>query len=128
MKSALRASEYLLNPGGRLAVVTFHSLEDKIVKSFMQHGTGRRSVKSAAVNQFHLKRAAYRRQKKYGVIEQHDMSEEEESIGTPSFITRTKHVIRPSLEEREDNARSRSAKLRVVERTSALPLAPYGEL
>lgn len=107
-------------------MVTFHSLEDKIVKSFMQHGTGRRSVKSASVNQFHLKRAAYRRQKKYGVMDEHE--EEEESIGTPSFITRTKHVIRPSLEEREDNPRSRSAKLRVVERTSALPLAPYGEL
>ncbi|CDS10371.1 hypothetical protein LRAMOSA03047 [Lichtheimia ramosa] len=127
LKSALRASEYLLNPGGRLAVVTFHSLEDKIVKSFMQHGTGRRSVKSASVNQFHLKRAAYRHQKKYGAMEQHDISEEE-SIGTPSFITRTKHVIRPSLEERDDNPRSRSAKLRVVERTSAPPLAPYGEL
>lgn len=108
-------------------MVTFHSLEDKIVKSFMQHGTGRRSVKSASVNQFHLKRAAYRHQKKYGAMEQHDINEEE-SIGTPSFITRTKHVIRPSLEERDDNPRSRSAKLRVVERTSAPPLAPYGEL
>ncbi|KAI9314235.1 MraW methylase family-domain-containing protein [Dichotomocladium elegans] len=132
LRSALRATEYLLKPQGRLAVVTFHSLEDKIVKTFMQHGAGRRSVQDAAVNQFHIKRAVHRQQlksgRRRGQVDEMLHQQQQPVIGEPSFTLCTKHVIQPSLEEREENSRSRSAKLRAVERTAAPPLEPFGAL
>ncbi|KAG2224861.1 hypothetical protein INT45_008043 [Circinella minor] len=128
LKSALRTSEYLLKPKGRLVAVTFHSLEDKIVKTFMHHCAGRRSAKSAAVNQFSIKRQVNRQRRKYGdaaALELEDNQSEEE-LGEPSFTLCTKGVIQASKDEMEDNARSRSAKLRAAERTTAAPLEPFG--
>ncbi|KAI9261494.1 MraW methylase family-domain-containing protein [Phascolomyces articulosus] len=131
LKSALRASEYLLHPQGRLVAVTFHSLEDKIVKSFMHHCAGRRSVKSSAVNQFSIKRAVNRQRRKYGEatsMAMGEIEEEQETLGEPSFTLCTKGVIQASKEEMEENSRSRSAKLRAAERTTAYPLEPFGPL
>lgn len=78
IRDALIASEKLLCPGGRLCVVSYHSLEDRITKRFLQHNSTRER---------------------------------------PLFNILTKDPIVPSAEEVSTNPRSRSAKLRVAERS-----------
>jgi 16S rRNA (cytosine1402-N4)-methyltransferase len=95
---ALHSAERALRPGGRLAVVTFHSLEDRIVKQFMAARTGR-----AAGGSRHLPRG--------------------QEIA-PSFVAVTKGPVAPSDEECAKNPRARSAKLRAAERTDAPAQAP----
>jgi 16S rRNA (cytosine1402-N4)-methyltransferase len=131
LEKALSASEYLLAPDGRLAVVTFHSLEDRIVKNFMYHCAGKRSLKTAEQNQFDLKRQASRDYKK--AIKKGDASfsrkqrvDKDEKV-VPSFELTPKKHIEPTEDEVECNPRSRSAKLRVAKRTDAPALAPFGE-
>ncbi|CEG83519.1 Putative Methylase MraW [Rhizopus microsporus] len=136
LESALKASEYLLKPEGRLAIVTFHSLEDRMAKRFLYHCSGKRSLADSQHNQFDLKRAVHRERKKAMKYTSDDdvdgtlfrqPSVKAESV-SPSFEICTKHVIQPSEEELENNARCRSAKLRVAKRTNASPLAPFGQL
>ena len=92
----LAAAEILLKPGGRLVVVTFHSLEDRIVKQFIASRSGRTPGGSR-----HLPPAA--------------------DEAAPSFrIVNSKPVV-PDQDEIADNPRSRSAKLRAAERTAAPP-------
>lgn len=96
---ALTAAERLLKPGGRLAVVTFHSLEDRIVKRFFAERSGKLPASSR------------------------HMPGREESVAarfTPVF----KGHQEPSESETRQNPRARSAKLRAGERTraQALPL------
>ena len=87
------AAERILKPGGRLVVVSFHSLEDRIVKNFLvdraKAGGGSR----------HLPEVAH---------------------AAPSFVILTKRPIVPDDEEIAANPRARSAKLRAAERTDAL--------
>lgn len=131
LEKALSASEYLLKPEGRLAVVTFHSLEDRIAKNFMYHCAGKRLMEEAENNQFSLKRAAsreYRKAMKQGMDVSHKQVVEKPDKVTPSFELCTKHVIQPTEEEIEENPRSRSAKLRVAKRTFSNPLEPFGGL
>ncbi|HEY8565766.1 MAG TPA: 16S rRNA (cytosine(1402)-N(4))-methyltransferase RsmH [Beijerinckiaceae bacterium] len=90
---ALHAAEGVLRPGGRLAVVTFHSLEDRIVKQFMAARTGRGGSGS-----------------------RHLPSQEP---AQPSFATVTRGPVTPSDDEVLRNPRARSAKLRVAERIAA---------
>lgn len=131
LEKALSASEYLLKPEGRLAVVTFHSLEDRIAKNFMYHCAGKRLMEEAENNQFSLKRAAsreYRKAMKQGMDVSHKQVVEKPDKVTPSFELCTKHVIQPTEGEIEENPRSRSAKLRVAKRTFSKPLEPFGGL
>ena len=91
----LAAAERLLREGGRLAVVSFHSLEDGAVKDFLR----RRSATEAQPSR-HLPPAA--------------------TAGrAPSFRLIHKKPIAPSETEIAANPRARSAKLRVAERTAA---------
>ncbi len=92
----LRAAERLIAPGGRLAVVTFHSLEDRPVKSFFQQRAGRTPAGSR-----HLPVSAPTR--------------------PPTFRLLTNKPLTAEPEEIRLNPRARSAKLRAAERTSALP-------
>jgi 16S rRNA (cytosine1402-N4)-methyltransferase len=96
---ALSAAERLLKPGGRLAVVTFHSLEDRIVKRFFAERSGKLASSS-----------------------RHMPGREEASAArfTPVFRGHQE----PSAAETARNPRARSAKLRASERTQApaLPL------
>ncbi len=95
--AALAGAEAALAPGGRLAVVTFHSLEDRIVKRFFQ-------ARSRPPPQ----------------PSRHIPLERSESF-SPSFRILHKKPITPDSEELAANPRVRSAKLRVGERTEAPP-------
>jgi 16S rRNA (cytosine1402-N4)-methyltransferase len=93
----LRAAEALLAPGGRLAVVSFHSLEDRIVKQFLR-------ARSGAVPQASRHTPATRR-----------------DTPAPSFRPMFRRAIPPRAAEVQANPRARSARLRAAERTSAPP-------
>jgi 16S rRNA (cytosine1402-N4)-methyltransferase len=92
----LGAAERLLAPGGRLAVVTFHSLEDRPVKMFFQRRAGKTPGGSR-----HLPTSAPSR--------------------APSFRLLSNKPLVADKEEIRINPRARSAKLRAAERTAAPP-------
>ena len=94
LQRALEASEALLNPGGRLIVVAFHSLEDRIVKRFLTDRTGRTAKPS-----------------------RHAPMPGESPA--PTFEPITKGALRPTPEECDANPRARSARLRAAMRTLA---------
>lgn len=87
LKEMLRSATELLRPGGRLSVITYHSLEDRIVKNVMKTGNAEGKMK----------------QDFFGRIE------------TPFTLINNK-VITPDDEELANNPRSRSAKLRIAEK------------
>jgi 16S rRNA (cytosine1402-N4)-methyltransferase len=91
---ALVAAERVLAPGGRLAIVTFHSLEDRRVKNFLAARSGRAPSPSR-----HLPATAEAR--------------------SPTFRLVSSKAIAPGAEETRANPRARSAKLRAAERTDA---------
>ncbi len=86
LEAALAAAEHLLLPGGRLVVVSFHSLEDRIVKQFLRRRSGNDAGGSRHLPQ--LQQAAI------------------------YFTLPVKNAIEATKEELERNPRSRSAKLR----------------
>ncbi|MSP05401.1 MAG: 16S rRNA (cytosine(1402)-N(4))-methyltransferase RsmH [Acetobacteraceae bacterium] len=88
---ALEQAIHLLNPGGRLVVVCFHSLEDRIVKRFMLHASGRTPAPSR-----HDPRSLALRQ-------------------TARFHLLTPKALRPHSAETQANPRARSARLRALE-------------
>ncbi len=92
LAAGLRAAERLLAAGGRLAVVSFHSLEDRIVKSFLRDRSG-----AAPAGSRHRPAVAAQ---------------------APSF-TATSKAVRPSPGEVARNPRARSATLRAATRTTA---------
>lgn len=94
--AALEAAERALKPGGWLAVVSFHSLEDRVVKRFFQSRSG-----------------------KAGAVSRH---QPEQAAEAPRFEARNK-AIPASDEEVARNPRARSANLRVGRRTAA-PAGP----
>lgn len=87
LKQLLIQSAELLRPGGRICVLTYHSLEDRIVKNFFRSG----NIEGKVEKDF------------FG------------RINTPFKLINNK-VIVPSEEEIEANPRSRSAKLRIAEK------------
>ena len=91
--AGLAAGESILAPGGRLAVVAFHSLEDRIVKQFLREASGAQGIGSR-----HLPQVA--------------------PVAAPTFA-RVSRAIRPSAEEEARNPRARSATLRCATRTAA---------
>jgi 16S rRNA (cytosine1402-N4)-methyltransferase len=95
LEAGLSAAETLLKTGGRLAVVSFHSLEDRIVKQFLRDASG--AVASASR---HLPPTA--------------------SVTRPVFAQVSK-AIRPGQAELDRNPRARSATLRHAVRTDAEP-------
>ena len=98
----LAAAEQLLMPGGRLAVVSFHSLEDRRVKEFLR----RRSDMSPRAS----------RHRPAGA----------ESL-PPSFTLLTRRAVKPSAAEIARNPRARAARLRAAARTAAPPWPRNGE-
>lgn len=94
----LAAAERLLKPAGRLVVVAFHSLEDRIVKKFFSE----RSGTAAGVSR-------------------HRLSEKIQSGAAPSFRRLFRRARKPGQGEIRANPRARSARLRAGERTSGNP-------
>jgi len=88
LKELLQQTPALLKPGGRVVIITFHSLEDRIVKNFFKAG----SFSEEEVDEV------------YGVKPENP------------FIIITKKPILPGSIETKQNKRSRSAKLRVAEK------------
>ena len=87
LKEMLYAAAEALKPGGRLVVITYHSLEDRMVKNIMKTG----NIEGKAEQDF------------FG------------NVQTPFRVVNNK-VIVASNEEVERNPRSRSAKLRIAEK------------
>lgn len=87
LRSLLSQSVDLLKPGGRLAIITYHSLEDRLVKNFMKTG----NLEGAQEKDF------------FG------------RVSSPFRLLTSKPIV-PSDEEVENNPRSRSAKLRIAEK------------
>jgi len=93
LAEGLMAAERALKPGGQLAVVTFHSVEDRMVKRFLQA----RSGNTANANRYAPEVAQV----------------------TPAWRIEKRKAIGPDEAELAENPRSRSAKLRVAIRTDA---------
>ena len=87
LEEMLKEAERALRPGGRLVVITYHSLEDRIVKNFLKSGNFEGKVEKDFYG--HVKR---------------------------NFELVNRKVIVPSEEEIERNPRARSAKLRIAEK------------
>lgn len=87
LEDMLQEAELALRPGGRLVVITYHSLEDRIVKNFLKSGNFEGKVEKDFYG--HVKR---------------------------NFELVNRKVIVPSEEEIERNPRARSAKLRIAEK------------
>ena len=100
---ALAAAERCLKPGGRLVVVTFHSLEDRIVKRYLTQASGK-----AASGSRHLPPTA-------------------DAAIAPRYRIVNQRPLTPSVEEVATNSRARSARLRAAERTEAPAAAPADE-
>lgn len=93
----LSAAERILKPGGRLVVVTFHSLEDRIVKRFFSDRIGKTVGTSRHFPQQSIK------------------------LPEPSFRVVNPRPLTPSKGELDLNPRARSARLRAAIRTEAAP-------
>ena len=87
LKTFLESAKDVLNPGGTLVVIAYHSLEDRLVKNFFKTG----NFEGEVIKDF------------YGNIER-------------PFKIHTKKAMLPSEEEIKINPRARSAKMRVVEK------------
>lgn len=92
LRQGLLAAEQLLANGGRLAVVSFHSLEDRIVKRFFNDASGKAGGTSRHLPQ---------------------------TEGSPAIFSSISKAIRPSAKETERNPRARSSTLRHAVRTNA---------
>lgn len=87
LRDMLNAATQVLAPGGRLSVITYHSLEDRMVKNLMKTGN----------------------------VEGHEDKDFFGKVHSPYHIINNKVII-PDADEQERNPRSRSAKLRIAEK------------
>jgi 16S rRNA (cytosine1402-N4)-methyltransferase len=95
LERALAAAEKILRPGGRLVVVTFHSLEDRIVKRFLAERAGKSDHGSRFLPQKNVQ------------------------VSPPSFRIVNSRPLTPQKGELDVNPRARSARLRAAIRTEA---------
>jgi 16S rRNA (cytosine1402-N4)-methyltransferase len=102
LRAALAAAERILAPGGRLAVVSFHSLEDRIVKQYLREASGETPAGSRHLPQ--------------------------QVAAFAAVFEKPSKAIRPGAEEEARNPRARSATLRWAVRTAAPARALSGSL
>jgi 16S rRNA (cytosine1402-N4)-methyltransferase len=101
LERGLRGAERILRPGGVLAVVSFHSLEDRIVKTFLRARSGTAIRPS-----------------------RHTPASLTAATSSATFKQITRRPITPTEREISNNPRSRSGRLRVAERTTTPLLTP----
>ena len=101
IERGLEQAASLLRPGGRLVVVSFHSLEDRIVKRFMATAAGRGPAPS-----------------------RHDPRAQMRPDAPAPFRLVSGKALRPAESETRHNPRARSAKLRTLERLPATDMPP----
>jgi 16S rRNA (cytosine1402-N4)-methyltransferase len=87
LKELLKSAYEIMNPGGRIVVIAYHSLEDRLVKNYFRTG----NFEGIPVKDF------------YGNL-------------VVTLIPVNRKAIVPGIEEQQDNPRSRSAKLRIAEK------------
>ncbi|MCF8479529.1 MAG: 16S rRNA (cytosine(1402)-N(4))-methyltransferase RsmH [Rhodospirillum sp.] len=104
LERGLRAAERLLAPGGRLVVVSFHSLEDRVVKAFLR----RRCGESEGISRHMPAPTAIR-------------------DPAPTFQALSRRTTKPGAEETRANPRARSARLRAAARTDAAAWPEHDE-
>ena len=97
LERGLAAAERLLVPGGRLVVVSFHSLEDRIVKTFLRTRSEQRRQDSRRL----------------------PWEDEAAPLREPSFTLISRKPLEAQSDESRANPRARSAKLRAARRTEA---------
>jgi 16S rRNA (cytosine1402-N4)-methyltransferase len=102
LERAMGAAEMLLKPGGRLVVVTFHSLEDRQVKTFMKERSGDPNKMSRRLPG-------------------------EPEVAIPTFTTITRKAVTGQKDEIRANPRARSAKLRAVARNEQPATSQRGQ-
>lgn len=90
LEEMLEQMRLVLKPGGRLAIISFHSLEDRIIKNYMKHGT-------------------------LEIIQDHPF---ENTVRNSWLKVITKKPVEASTIEQKQNTRSRSARLRVAEKVN----------
>ena len=93
LKKALQSSKNLLKKGGRLVVVSFHSLEDSLVKSFLREESGYNDRNFSRYQPW---------------------IDSEDQLKVYSFFLERGSCLKPNKKELKDNIRSRSAKLRIA--------------
>ncbi|MBF0308659.1 MAG: 16S rRNA (cytosine(1402)-N(4))-methyltransferase RsmH [Magnetococcales bacterium] len=93
LDAAIAAAIKVLKPGGRVAIISFHSLEDGLVKRWFRHGSGEDPSRTPGMRYLPVA-----------------------PQGPPPLLTLTAKPLRPSEAEMRVNPRSRSARLRLAER------------
>lgn len=101
LHAGLRAAQEVLRPGGRLCVITFHSLEDRLVKRFLQGDD------LSNLDQYHFSPKQKGSRKENQVKEKQDFK-------SAYWLPVRKKVITPEKDDVRDNPRGRSAKLRTA--------------
>ncbi|XP_049451747.1 probable methyltransferase-like protein 15 [Epinephelus fuscoguttatus] len=103
LHAGLRAAQAALTPGGRLCVITFHSLEDRLVKRFLQGDD------LSNLDQYHFSPRKQGNRKEKLMVEK-------QGGGSVYWLPVRKKVVTPEKDDVQDNPRGRSAKLRVAMR------------
>ncbi|XP_073693192.1 12S rRNA N4-methylcytidine (m4C) methyltransferase [Garra rufa] len=113
LHAGLRVAQTLLRPKGRLCVLTFHSLEDRLTKRFLRGedlaAPPRRSIRQRA-------KARPEFEEEEREEEEGEENEEEEKGRESKYWVSLRKVTKPSVEEVQENPRARSAKLRTAVR------------
>lgn len=102
LHAGLRAAQVALRPGGRLCVITFHSLEDRLVKRFL------RGDDLSNLDRYHFS------PRNQGTRKKEKVTHEERDPGNVYWLPLRRKVITPGKDNVKENPRGRSSKLRAA--------------
>ncbi|KAG7235184.1 hypothetical protein INR49_003095 [Caranx melampygus] len=102
LHAGLRAAQGALRPGGRLCVITFHSLEDRLVKRFL------RGDDLSNLERYHFS------PRNQGTRKKEKVTDEKRDLGNVYWLPLRRKVITPGKDDVKENPRGRSSKLRAA--------------